>query len=350
MHNKKVSIVGSGVVGLTVADYLCDEGFDITLYSASQGADESCCSWWAGGMLALNCELETAEPIIGVLGKESIEYWRKNAPDFIEKGSLVLATPRDNALLGDFKQNTEGWRELNASDIKALEPDVSDSFLSGLVFENEAHITPRLALAHLTQKLADRGVSFKYGTHLSDDEVKTLAGSDSGSGESGSSFVVDCRGMGAKSAIGDLRGVKGEMLYLQSDEIELKRPVRLLHPRIPIYIVPRDNGVFMLGASMIENEAKDHASVRSVMELLSAAYAVNPAFAEASILEIGVDLRPAYPDNAPAIEIDGNYISVNGMYRHGYLAAPAMARHAKDYICHAILPTDVLKTPKDVLK
>lgn len=339
MQNKKVSVVGSGVVGLTVADYLCEEGFHVTLYSASQGADESCCSWWAGGMLALNCELETAEPIIGVLGKESIEYWRKNAPDFVEKGSLVLATPRDRALLSDFKQNTQGWRELSAPQINALEPDVSDTFSSGLIFEDEAHISPRLALDHLTQKLSLQNVSFKYGITLSDNEVKALAGSGS---DLDSGFVVDCRGMGAKSAQIDLRGVKGEMLYLQSDEIELNRPVRLLHPRIPLYIVPRGNGVFMIGASMIESEAKEHASVRSVMELLSAAYAINPAFAEASIVEIGVDLRPAYPNNAPAIKIEGNYISVNGMYRHGYLAAPAMARRAKDYICHAILPSDVL--------
>lgn len=318
-----VSVIGSGVSGLTVADYLSDFGFDVNLISSSDGPDSTCCSWWAGGMLALNCELETAEPIIGVLGKESMEYWKGNAPDFQMKGTLVLATRRDQPLLHDFKRNTEQWEEVSGSSIHELEPDIHNSFQSALLFKDEAHITPRLALSQLEKKLRQKQVKFQFKTKLSGVQIEEM---------SRSSWVVDCRGMGAKSSCKNLRGVKGEMLYVQSDEINISRPIRLLHPRIPIYIVPRGKGIYMLGASMIENEKKQHATVRSVMELLSAAYAVNPAFAEAQILEIGVDLRPALPDNVPAINIEGKRISVNGMYRHGYLAAPAMARQVKDLL------------------
>ena len=64
-------------------------------------------------------------------------------------------------------------------------------------------------------------------------------------------WTVDCRGFLAKDHLRQLRGVKGEMLILHSDEIALSRPIRMLHPRRPVYIVPRGAGYFMIGATMI---------------------------------------------------------------------------------------------------
>ena len=64
------------------------------------------------------------------------------------------------------------------------------------------------------------------------------------------------------------------------------------------------------------------------MELLNAAYALHPAFAEAGIVELGAGLRPAFPDNLPRLlRRDGRW-HLNGLYRHGFLLAPAMARRA----------------------
>ena len=145
-------------------------------------------------------------------------------------------------------------------------------------------------------------------------------------------LVIDCRGIRAKAEFEGLRGVKGEMLILRCPEVQLTRPVRLLHPRIPLYIVPRGDGVYMLGATMVESSAKQHASVRSVMELLNAAYALNPAFGEAEILEIGVDSRPAFSDNLPRIHHQGQIIRANGLYRHGFLLAPTLAKMMADYL------------------
>jgi glycine oxidase len=149
---------------------------------------------------------------------------------------------------------------------------------------------------------------------------------------------IDCRGLSASDAMQDLRGVKGEMLVIQSADIRLSRPVRLLHPRIPIYLVPRGDGVFMLGATQIESGNRQAASVRSVLELLSAAYALHPAFGEAEILEIGVDARPAFPDNLPRIRRRGDRLYVNGLFRHGFLLAPAMARMTADYLLSGQIP------------
>ena len=104
--------------------------------------------------------------------------------------------------------------------------------------------------------------------------------------------------------------------------------MRFLHPRIPLYIVPRADNEFMIGATMIESAERGAVSVRSAIELLSAAYALHPAFGEAEILEMSADVRPAYPDNEPRIEEGGDRIFVNGFYRHGFLLAPAFAARA----------------------
>ncbi len=114
-------------------------------------------------------------------------------------------------------------------------------------------------------------------------------------------------------------------MRIRSREVALARAVRFLHPRIPLYIVPRANNEFMIGATMIESADEGGLSVRSALELLGAAYALHPAFGEAEILEMGAGVRPAYPDNEPRIEERDGRIFVNGFYRHGFLLAPAFA-------------------------
>ncbi|MEM7238031.1 MAG: FAD-dependent oxidoreductase, partial [Pseudomonadota bacterium] len=87
---------------------------------------------------------------------------------------------------------------------------------------------------------------------------------------------------------------------------------------------------FMLGATMIESADRGRITARSMLELLGAAYALHPAFGEADVVEIGVDARPAFPDNLPRVVRQNGRIHVNGLYRHGFLLAPAMARRAVD--------------------
>jgi glycine oxidase len=124
------------------------------------------------------------------------------------------------------------------------------------------------------------------------------------------------------------------MLVLRCPDVTFSRPVRLLHPRIPLYIVPRGDSVYMLGATAIESSDRSRVTARSLLEMLSAAYALHPSFGEAEVLEIGVDARPAFPDNLPRVSRQGALISVNGLYRHGFLLAPALARMAADLAFH----------------
>jgi len=155
-------------------------------------------------------------------------------------------------------------------------------------------------------------------------------------------IVIDCRGLSARDIQPQLRGVKGEMIIVETSEVELARPVRLIHPRWPLYVIPRGDGRFMLGATSIE--AEDTAvSVRSALELLGAAYAVHPAFAEARIVEFGAGLRPAFPDNLPRIAVDNDKIAVNGLYRHGFLLAPALAELTLGYVARGVIDNEVMQ-------
>ena len=119
--------------------------------------------------------------------------------------------------------------------------------------------------------------------------------------------------------------MRGERIVVRSREVNLTRPVRLLHPRFPLYVVPWGDGLYMIGATVIESEETGAITLRSALDLLSAAYALDPAFAEAEIVRQGAGARPAFPDNRPRIIPRKGYIYVNGLYRHGFLLAPALA-------------------------
>jgi glycine oxidase len=315
----RATVLGAGVAGLTCAVELAERGLAVEVLERSAHLGEACCSWYAGGMLAPWCELENAEPLVAALGAESLEWWRERFAGTAMRGSLVVAHGRDAGELKQFARRTERFEWLDAEAIGRLEPELTGRFAQALYFPDEAHLDPRAALRALAARLTELGGSIRFG-------VSGEPGAASAAAEEGA--LIDCRGLAARDAWPDLRGVKGEMLSVRLPEIHLSRPVRVLHPRVPVYIVPREEGGYMIGATMIESDQPSRITARSMMELLSAAYALHPAFGEAQILEIGTGVRPAFPDNLPRVKRIGGTIHVNGLYRHGFLLAPALARRA----------------------
>jgi glycine oxidase len=318
-------IIGAGIAGLTAAYELARRGAAVELIER-RAAPGRGCSFHAGGMLAPWCEGESAEPLIVRLGQEALTYWTRTVPVARREGSLVVAPSRDKPELARFARRTSAHETIESDSIAVLEPDLAGRFDRALWFPQEAHLDPRAAVAELTRRLAAMpNVILTFGAEAPPDST--------------TDWTLDCRGLAARDALPDLRGVKGEMLMLETHEIALSRPVRLLHPRWPIYIVPRGNGRFMLGATMIESERAGHVTARSAMELLNAAYALHPAFTEAEIVEFGSDLRPAFPDNLPRIRKAGRTLYINGLFRHGFLLAPALARMAAEIIFdNAVFP------------
>ncbi|AZO52262.1 MULTISPECIES: glycine oxidase ThiO [unclassified Mesorhizobium] len=308
----RVLVKGAGVAGLTVAFELAARGATVTVAEMRHGLGGNA-SWFAGGMLAPWCERESAEQPVLDLGRDAADWWDAVLSGQVTRaGTLVVAATRDAGELDRFASRTSGHRRVDENEIALLEPDLAGRFRRGLLFPNEAHLDPRQAMAALHDNLATMGVKFHFGC-----DARPV---------SGFARQIDCMGMAA--ADDRLRGVRGEMLILRTPDVSLSRPVRLLHPRFPLYAVPRTDHRFMIGATMIESQSAGPVTARSMMELLGAAHALHPAFGEAEIVETGVGVRPAFPDNLPRVETDGEIIAINGLYRHGFLLAPAMARQA----------------------
>lgn len=314
-----VLIKGAGVAGLTLAFELSRRGISVAVHDLKQQIGQGA-SHYAGGMLAPYCEREAAEELVLTLGLTAADWWEEALPGSVTRaGTLVLAPTRDLQDLNRFASRTSGHRWVDADEISGLEPDLAGRFRKGLFFAEEAHLDPRHALAGLHHALVEQGVPFYLGMDTEPDPR---------------SFdqVVDCTGAAAIERIDTLRGVRGEMIYLHSPDIRLHRPIRLLHPRHPIYIVPRADNIFMVGATMIEAEDGGPISARSLMEFLNAAYTLNSAFGEARVIETGVGIRPAFADNLPRVIETDEGLAIAGMHRHGFLLAPAMARQAADRI------------------
>jgi len=315
----RVLVKGAGVAGLTVAYELASRGAKVVVIERRPTLAGSA-SWFAGGMLAPYCERENAEEAVVQLGRGAATWWDKAIPGLVTfAGTLVVAPRRDAGEISRFATRTCNFSRIGRAEIAALEPDLADRFDAGLFFAEEAHLDPRQALAGLRDRLVAMEVGFCF------DRTEPPPGYRADA-------TVDCSGVAAADDLPDLRGVRGEMLYLQTSELSLSRPVRLIHPRIPVYIVPRGDGRFMVGATMIESDSDAPVTVRSLMELLNAAYALHPAFGEARVVEVSSGVRPAYPDNLPRVTRQADTIFVNGLYRHGFLLAPALARQAADAV------------------
>ncbi|MEA2892017.1 MAG: glycine oxidase [Bradyrhizobium sp.] len=323
-----VSVIGAGIAGAWQALLFAKAGHEVTLFERGDAGMTQATSHWAGGMLAPYCEREASEPVISRLGIRSLDLWRDEFPDTPFNGSLVVSHPRDRTDFERFAKLTSNHQRLDADAVLKLEPSLDGRFRDALFFPDEGHVEPRLVLPELHRRVGAAGGDVRFESEQRPAETDGI--------------VIDCRGLFARDIQPDLRGVKGEMVIVETDEIVLARPVRLIHPRWPLYIIPRANSQFMIGATSIERE-DGGVSVRSALELLSAAYAVHPAFGEARIVEIGSALRPAFPDNLPRIAIHDRKIAVNGLYRHGFLLAPALAELVLGYVERGVIDNEVMQ-------
>src|SRR5260370_15945219 len=203
--------VVAGVAGLAWALELFERGLQVEVVERGRRLGEGSCSWMAGGMLAPWCERASTDAVVVALGEPSIAWWARHFAGTVRKGSLIVVPPRDAVELTRFAERTERFDWLNETQIAELEPDLAGRFRRALFFPEEAHLDPRLALPALANALNSRGVSIHFGVDAPQEGL-----------------VVDCRGLAARDALPDLRGVRGEMLVVRSRDLCLSRPVPLL--------------------------------------------------------------------------------------------------------------------------
>lgn len=350
-------IVGAGLMGRLLAWRLSKNGASVAIYDASEEDASLAAAWTAAAMIAPISEKPLCHPDVYEFGLRSLELWPHLLAElqqdsgqtvgYLRNGTLVVAHPTDTAELTLFENKIFGSKPLDGSfavaldraGIAAKEPQLSTSFERGFWLPDEAQVDNRSLLPALSVAAENFGAKFHFSAPVHFDGDRYWH-DDS---ELNADIVIDCRGAGIVSrahyaeqhpeqdtstqAIEGIRGVRGETIWVACPEVEIHRPIRLLHPRYHLYLVPRGEGKYQLGATELETNDRSPVSVRSAMEMLSAFWALAPEFSEARILSMETNLRPATQDHRPVIidtQKENGRIVVNGLFRHGFLLAPAL--------------------------
>ena len=322
------TILGAGLMGRLLALALARAGHTVQVFEAGGPEAEGAAAFVAAAMLAPLAESTITEANVVQMGQHGLLRWPEliaqlDAPVFFQQnGTLILWHRQDAAEATRFGHQLTATRQqlpnlpapqaLDAAAIAALEPSIGTRFAQGLYLPFEGQLDNRQLLAALLLQLQKHQVGLHWHSPREPQDCQA-------------DWVFDCRGLGARSQWPGLRAVRGEVLRLHAPGVDLRRPVRLVHPRYPLYIAPKPGNVFVVGATEIESDDMSPISVRSSLELLSAAYSVHPGFGEARILESCTQCRPTLPNNLPAIrQLSPRVLQINGLYRHGFLIAPAV--------------------------
>jgi len=335
-------VLGAGLMGRLLAHALARQGQRVAVYEA-QGPDaQGAAARVAAAMLAPLAESAVTELPVVRMGQHGLRRWPELIAELPEpvffqaQGTLIVWHRQDAAEAQRFERLLARTQQqlpslpaavpLDAAGLATQEPALAARFAHALYLPGEGQLDNRQLLAALLASLQQQGVALHWHS--------PRVPQDFAPGQPGQpDWVFDCRGLGARAQWPLLRGVRGEVLRLFAPEVSLQRPTRLMHPRYPIYIAPKPDQVFVVGATEIESEDLSPASVRSTLELLSAAYTVHSGFAEARILEVATQARPTLPDNLPALRALGpRCLQINGLYRHGFLIAPALLDGVLDWV------------------
>ena len=336
MTQPNVGIAGAGLAGRLLAWRLAKAGARVSLFDAQSRDDLSSASQTAAAMLSPLAELAVSDDAVFKLGQRSLALWPQwlaqlSTPVYFRTdGTLVVAHTQDGASLEHFSRLLQHKlpeackaqvQTLDAAALARYEPTLAGRFSGGLFLAGEGQLANDQLMSALAIELDRLGVQWFEGKAVEGVEPKAIVCADQ---LHSVDVAVDARGVGSKSALPTLRGVRGEVLRVECKGLTLNRPVRLMHPRYQLYVAPRPNGEFVVGATELESEDPGPVTVRSVLELASALYSLHPAFGEARVLRMSAALRPALDDHRPRVEQHGGVWHINGLYRHGYLCAPAL--------------------------
>ncbi|GHE97575.1 FAD-dependent oxidoreductase [Thalassotalea profundi] len=333
-----IAVVGSGLVGRLLALLLIQQNktvvSNVSLFEKNALLTPESTGLIAAAMVSPVAESVTASEHITVMGQRSLALWPKLLSCLAIKqawwqlGTIVVAHRQDMSNLTHFQQrlksnNEADSAEMNADDLIALEPELAQQFNQGLFLPSEGHVDNQALYRQSAQQIQESDINlFEHtATRIIDNTIHLPSGE-----KQVFDWVIDCRGLGASQQLIDpkatLRGVRGEVVRVRAPQVKLLHPIRVMHPRYPLYIVPKGNNEYVIGATEIESDSEQAISVRSVLELLSAAYSVHSGFAEAEVLAMQTGLRPTLLDNEPSITVLNKSIQINGLYRHGYLLTP----------------------------
>ena len=353
MTTQHIGIAGAGLAGRTLAWRLLRAGRRVSLFDSRHRADLDTASLTAAAMLSPLAELAVSDDVVFALGQRSMQLWPRWIAEleasggqsvyFRQRGTLVVAHAPDQASLEHFTRllhhklpeaSRAQVHTLTSASLAEHEPALAGRFGGGLFLDSEGQLANDQWMTALATEIDRLGGRWHEGLTVERVEAQRMVCAD---GVHAVDVAVDARGVGSKAQWPQLRGVRGEVMTVECHGVTLQRPVRLMHPRSRIYVAPRPGHQFVVGATELESEDLGPMTLRSTLELGSALHSLHPAFGEARVLRLAAALRPALDDHRPAVALRDGVWHINGLYRHGYLCAPAVV----DELAHKLLGTQV---------
>ena len=310
-----VTVIGGGVIGLSVAWRAAQRGASVTVYD--RGALGDGASRVAAGMLAPVSEADAGEPEILRAGLDSARRWPAFAAElelgdgYRTCGTLSVARDADEAeaLERERALRTElgvPVTRLRGSEARRLEPGLAPGVRGALDMPDDHAVDTRALIAALVTACDRAGVVLRPNTEVA---------------ERPAGRVVLATGAWSGAPV---RPVKGQILRLRDPDGPglVGRVIR--HERF--YLVPRGDGRYVLGATLEEKGFDTTVTAGAVRDLLQEAQLVVPGIDELVLEEAAAGLRPGTPDNAPLIGArEDGVILATGHYRNGILLAPLTA-------------------------
>ena len=318
----RVSVVGGGVIGLSIAWLLAERGVEVTVFDPAPGRGAS---HVAAGMLAPVTEVHYGEEALLELNLRSaarypafaahLEGASGRSVGYHESGALAVARDSDDlAALDRLVRYQEELRldvqRLSAAGCRRVEPGLAPGVRGGVLVAGDHQVDPRALLDALLEACRRRRVPFVHERVGPDDRPD------------GDVVVVAAGAWSAGVAGVDLpvRPVKGQLLRLRG-----KPGVDHIIRGLDVYIVPRPSGEVIVGATVEERGFDTAVTAGAVDDMLQAAIELVPDVRELELVETCAGLRPGTPDNRPIIERRGDTIIATGHYRNGVLLAPITA-------------------------
>ncbi len=351
--NPDVVVVGGGVIGLSIAWRSAEAGLSVVLVDPRPGHGAT---WAAAGMLAPVTEAHYGEEHLldGMLA--GARAWPSFAADveaasgrsvgYRHDGTTVVAVdPSDRAAVDEITgfQASLGLdvARLSARQCRQAEPALAPGIAGGADVPVDHQVDNRLLVYGLLGACGRAGVAV-----VADEAAGLLTGAGSpgpvegvalaGGGEVRAPTVVLAAGSRSGSFPGvadgvlpEVRPVKGLTLRLEVPPgvPGLRRTVRGLVHGTPCYLVPRNDGSMVVGATVEERGDDLSVQAGAVHQLLRDARTLLPAVDEYVLVESVTGLRPCAPDNRPVVgptAVDGLVVAT-GHYRNGILLAPVTA-------------------------
>jgi glycine oxidase len=342
--SQDVVIVGAGLIGCGIAYELAKRGAAVTVYDRAEPARAA--SWAGAGMLAPYSE-EVADPALLALCDASLRAYPAFVDELRERTGVDAHLRREGTLhvafddasaaarstqCAAFRSNGAEASVLGRDATLAREPMLGGNVRGAVFVANEAHVDNRRLGRALVAACTDAGVRFERTAGVTlEADARRVRGIRTEHGFAAAGTVVNAAGAwagelpGVPAGVGvAVRPVAGEMLALAVPKGFTRGLVWSHH----VYLVPRDDGRLLIGATSVERDFDVRVTARGVQSLLDVALRIAPVLGTFALVETWAGLRPASRDGRPYLgptAIDGYFVAA-GHYRNGILLTPVTAQ------------------------